>query len=181
MRLLVTLFSLALLVPHGRAATLIGSVVEISREIPSDGFYWGPVSVLVTGTDSDRTSVSDGNNMAIMPRANSIVFILGPEGGAGGGAEDHRMLVSNIQWFGESELEIASIAVTSDLPGFNPSLVTFDGRSVSLWIGSLEWDGGETVEVTLTPTAVPEPSTVFLMAGALALGICWLGRRQPGT
>lgn len=172
MRLLAIFFSITLLACEGRSATLIGSVVDISRELPSEDFYWGPVPVFVTGTESDRTSVSDGDNMAIMPQATSIVFILGPEGGAGGGAEDHRMLVSNIQWFGEPDLEIASISVTSDLPDFDPGLVTFDGHSVSLWIGSLEWNGGETVEVTLTPTAVPEPSTVFLLAGALVCGVC---------
>ena len=177
MRLLAIFFSITLLACEGRSATLIGSVVDISRELPSEDFYWGPVPVLVTGTEADRTSVSDGDNMAIMPQATSIVFILGPEGGSGGGAEDHRMLVSNIQWFGEPELEIASISVTSDLPDFDPGLVTFDGHSVSLWMGSLEWNGGETVEVTLTPTAVPEPSIIAMLAGALASGL-YFSRRH---
>ncbi len=137
------LLGILLIAASSHAATLLGTEVTISREIPSESFLWGPVPVLVTGEISDRIRVSDGENMAVQPQSESILFVLGPEGGAGGGAEDHRIVVSNIHWFGQPELRIASISVTSDLDGFDPEWVAFDANSVSLWLGSLEWNGGE--------------------------------------
>jgi hypothetical protein len=153
-------------------ASLLGDTVFIRREIPSLNFLTGPFPSTVVAGPSDTVSVSLGNNLYVDVESSSVIFRFGPEHGSGGRIEDHRIVVSDIDWFGQPDMIIGSVSATSDLPAFQLGLVAFDAHSLSLWIGTLAYTGGQYVDVQLTPTLVPEPSALGLLligAGAVLL------------
>ena len=143
------------------ASTIVGDTVQIRRELPSLSFINGPFATTVVSGPSDSISLSSANNIFVNPESSSILFNFGPVVGSGGGYADHRIIVSDIDWFGEPSLTLSSVTATSDIPGFSPSFVTFDAHSVTLSIRGFNWSGGQSVLVQLTP--VPEPATMGLL------------------
>lgn len=151
------------------AATLVGDTVTVRREIPSSNFLFGPFNTVVAAGTGDGVSLSNGNNDLFNPESTSLIFNFGPAGGSGGFIADHRIVVSDIDWFGEPGLFIGSVSAVGDVPGFAPSDVTFGPDSVTLNIGDFLYTGGQSVVVTLT--AVPEPTSLAALAGVGAVAL----------
>lgn len=154
------------------AATLVGDTLTVRREIPSQNFLFGPFNTVVAAGLSDGVSLSNGNNDIFNPESSSLTFNFGPAGGSGGFIADHRIVVTDIDWFGEPGLFIGSVSAVGNVPGFAPSDVTFGPHSVTLNVGDFLYSGGQSVVVTLT--AVPEPASL----AALAAGSTVLLRRR---
>lgn len=176
--ILLSLFLLAVWTSPARAS-LIGDTVTIGRYIDGgvigDGTCCGPTDVVVQAGTGDLTSVSSGNNLFVDVEAEYIRVQFGPSGGAGGGLSDHAIIVEGMDWIGSPSGIIVGLSFDSTLGGVNAGLFSFTDHSVEFQIGSLNWSGGQDVNIYLeTLHSVPEPGALALLAVGL-LGLLGVG------
>ena len=162
-------------------ASLLGDTVVMSRLIDGgiigDGSCCGPFDVVVTSGDSDLTALSTGDNMYVNMEAESILFTFGPSGGSGGGLPDHAIVIDSIDWVGEPDIFITGFTFYTDLVGFTDSLISFTDHKIEIQLGSLNWSGGQYLDVYLQTSAVPVPAAVWLFGSGL-VGLLGLSRRR---
>ncbi len=161
--------------PEPGSHSLIGRTVQV--EMNFDGFPYATNSGTVTsnGLDFPAGSFSGyGPDVYVTVGTDSITFGNGPGHYTVGSFNGPIYTIS----------PATSLAVTlqsSDLPGFDQSLISVIGNTISLNFSGLEAPNGTlvTIGVVVDPaTSVPEPASIALLgAGLLGLGF---GRRRAG-
>ena len=119
---------------------------------------------------SPNTTVLDVN-----VEASSFFIDILTTGVAGGAFPDdfNGLVVSSLDWVDNPAGFIVDVLLSTDIAGFDPSRISFDGHSVSLNFASLAITTGEFINLDLiTSHQVPEPGTLALLGiGLFGMGL----------
>ena len=157
------------------AATLIGDTINLDRTISDIDFKFcrdfvgvDPCTTVVTGDDSDKVALSNGNNLFVDPGASGIHIQFGPSNGSGLSVSEHLLIFSDLDFGGG----IANATYVTDLAGFTADRFSFTGSSVTVNFAGLNFPGGQYMDISLEAiSAVPLPASLpFLVFGLGALG-----------
>lgn len=171
----VVLFAAALVAAPANA-DLVGETIQISRQIPSLPFLFGPFPYTV-GV-SNPIALSTGNNLYASASGTDLFLIFGPAAGSGGpyAPLDHFILFDDL--FAGTSTIITGVTFKTDLAGFTSSDLVFADHSVKVGEGGIFFQGGQTMDINLQTSIVPEPSElVTIGAGLTLLGIFLSCRR----
>lgn len=140
-------------------ADLVGETIQISRQLPSDGFIFGPFSYTVGA--SAPVTLSTGNNLYASATGTDLFLTFGPSEGSGGPFPplDHFILFDDL--YAGTSTEIIGVSFTTDLPGFVSSDLVFTDHSVKIGEGGIDFSGGQTMDINLQTSTVPEPSELM--------------------
>lgn len=139
--------------PTHSLPTLNGDIVHIQR------YFDGQLiageccnkTVKVAPGDNDKTALSTGNNLYLNLSDNHIFIDFFPGDGSGGlynptgnscnCSGTHEIIISDINWSGDTSATITNTNVYTNFPSFNNSLVSFGDHYVKINIYPLLWFG----------------------------------------
>lgn len=168
-------------------ATLIGDTVDCAATGGFPGWECFPASAVVVspGAEFNLRQLGIGNELQLDLDADTITISLGSavSGILFGPASGLGFTLSGLD-DSNGPLLGFSLTLFGNVLGFDPSAITLSAHSVSVLFDGISFDDPHNPDITEPPvavitlitSAVPEPSTLALLAVAV-LGLAWWKRR----